>query len=128
MKNIVFIICFLLSGCYLANGSPHPNNYWIKNGKKMSIEDDNRCSSKVYPNLGERYISLSKKQDKLGWTEFYKNQTEYKEFYSYLEIASKLMSKCYYDLGYRFKAPLYWCLAQDGDNTRVCMENMKYRN
>ena len=37
-------------------------------------------------------------------------------------------SECIYKLGYRFNSPLYWCLAQDGDNTKICIDNMKYRN
>ncbi|KGQ47240.1 hypothetical protein JL04_10835 [Gallibacterium anatis] len=37
MKYVVFIIYFLLSGCYLANGPPDSLNYWVKDGEKHHI-------------------------------------------------------------------------------------------
>lgn len=58
-------------------------------------------------------------------------RTEYpNEYQEYLYLSELIPpnSQCYYDLGYRFKAPLTWCLTQDGDNTKICIENMKYRN
>ena len=36
---------------------------------------------------------------------------------------------CYYDLGYRFTAPIYWCLSLDSSiNKEVCEQYKKYRN
>ena len=37
MKKIIFLFSLLLSGCYLANGSPDPTNYWVKDGEKNTI-------------------------------------------------------------------------------------------
>ncbi|MDA3977540.1 hypothetical protein [Gallibacterium sp. AGMB14963] len=133
MKYIVFIICFLLSGCYLANGSPSESTFWIKNQLRISKIDNKKCQKIVLDSYfpikdKERLIYLDEKSQKIGQIEFMKNKSEYEEYSILLERGFSLMRKCYYDLGYRFKAPLYWCLAQDGDNTKVCMENMKYRN
>lgn len=128
MKKIILFIIPFISGCYLANGSPSESKYWLRNGKTISIEDNKKCSENIYPNLGGRYNYLYEKRKQVGFVEFYKNREEFKEYEIYLRMADKLLNQCFYDLGYRFKAPLYWCLAQDGDNTRICMENMKYRN
>lgn len=130
MRKIIFLLPLLLSGCYLANGAPPATDFWVKNGKKISTEEYSICSNKVYPNLGGRYKYLYEKREQLGFSEFYKNKEEWDEYYSYLVMATRLIAKCLYEeLGYRFKPPLYWCLAQDGaDNTRVCLDNMKYRN
>lgn len=128
MKKVIFLFSLLLSGCYLANGSPGEMNFWVKDGKKISFEKYNVCAKKVFPSLGDRYIYLYKKKEQLGWIEFYKNKREAEEYDSYLSIAFKFVDKCLYDSGYRFRPPLIWCLAQDGNNTKICIENMKYRN
>ena len=56
------------------------------------------------------------------------HKKEYSEYLIILNKISELNRECFYNLGYRFRAPLYWCLAQDGDNSRICLENMKYKN
>ncbi|MGX2975596.1 hypothetical protein ACWIUH_10665 [Ursidibacter arcticus] len=127
MKRFIFMFCFLLTGCYLANGSPSESNYWVKEGKKISFLEKKNCQVNAYSNFDKRFFYLLEKEEREP-IEFRKNELEYQEYLKYLNIESKLISKCYYDLGYRFRPPLYWCLAQDGDNTRICTENMKYRN
>lgn len=132
MKYIVFIICFLLSGCYLANGSPASYNYWIKNGRKVSIEDGKKCYllAREKLNISERkeFSYLENKFNKNPIDMINNHKVEYERYSFLIKKVTLQRRQCYYDLGYRFKAPLYWCLAQDGDNTRICMENMKYRN
>ncbi|KGQ71296.1 hypothetical protein OA57_03495 [Chelonobacter oris] len=128
MKVLLVLLIFSLNGCYLANGSPPDTDYWLKNGKKLSFKDNQNCGNQIFPNLGDRYIYLYKKRHQVGFIEFYKNKAESDEYNFYIEKAFRLLRQCYYDLGYRFRPPLYWCLAQDGDNTKICMENMKYRN
>ena len=134
MKKLFLLsLIIVLSGCYLANGSPSETNFWIKNGKKISSDERLLCYEKT-ENL------ILSKEDKIS---FYRLQSKYlqdrvnmitnhkKEYDQYIFLLNKisiLSSKCFYDLGYRFQAPLYWCLAQDGDNTKICIENMKYRN
>lgn len=124
-----FLVCLtlLLSGCYVANGSPSETEFWMKNGKKISYEDARFCGVKVFSALGDRYKFLYRKKQEIGFIEFYKNKTEAEEYDVFLEKAFLALGGCYYELGYRFKGPLYWCLAQDGNNTKTCMENMKYR-
>ncbi|QLB42029.1 hypothetical protein HV560_03915 [Mannheimia pernigra] len=127
MKNKILLLSFLLSGCYLANGSPNESNYWVKDNNKISYTDKKKCKDEVHGTFDERFFYLLNKFDN-DYLNLRKNVEEYKEFEVYLEKESQLISQCYYALGYRFKAPLYWCMAQDGDNTKTCMENMKYRN
>ncbi len=127
MKLLLILLVFLLNGCYLANGSPSESNYWIKEGRKISYTDRKKCKDEVHNTFDERFFYLLNKFNN-DYLNLRKNVEEYKEFETYLEKESLLISQYYYNLGYRFKAPLYWCLAQDGDNTRICTENMKYRN
>ncbi|OBX06371.1 hypothetical protein QV08_10470, partial [Gallibacterium salpingitidis] len=63
-----------------------------------------------------------------SWEEIYKNKNEYKRYREVTRLNEKYYEQCLYDSGFRFRPPLVWCLAQDGDNTKICMENMKYRN
>ncbi|OOR95008.1 hypothetical protein B0186_11465 [Canicola haemoglobinophilus] len=128
MKKLIFIFSLLLSGCYLANGSPPDTKYWLRNGKQISFEDIVHCDEQVFPYLGERYEYLSRKRQKIGFIDFSENKDEFEEYENYLNKAFSLVNQCYYNLGYRFQPPLVWCLAQDGDNTKICLENMKYRN
>ena len=125
-KLLLLILTLILSGCYLANGSPSLSKFWLKNGKSFSMKERDDCLAKADNVLGERFFYLRKK-DNEDSDKFYETP-EYQEFLVYLKKESRLMNKCFYDLGYRFQAPLYWCLAQDGDNTKICIENMKYRN
>lgn len=128
MKRILFL-SLLLSGCYLANGSPSSYHYWLKNDKVITYNDMKFCEKKVYLTLGERFKYLSKMMEINGWISMRENyRKEYNEYIAYITKASPYISYCYYELGYRFRPPIYWCLAQDGDNTRICTENMKYRN
>ncbi|WP_156149900.1 hypothetical protein [Mannheimia massilioguelmaensis] len=55
----------------------------------------------------------------------YNNPSEYQEYSEYLDYAEPLISKCYFDLGYRFRAPYYWCVAEN--NMETCKVNQKYR-
>ncbi|QLB12890.1 hypothetical protein EV697_10827 [Bisgaardia hudsonensis] len=127
MKPLLLLsLTLVLSGCYLANGSPSQTNFWIKNGKVVPYTDINTCKINANNILGERYIYLLDKFDN-DYMVFRNNTQEYQEFSKYTEKQSILINECLYQKGYRFNAPLYWCLAQDGDNTRTCIENMKYR-
>ena len=133
-RFLLFILTISLSSCYLANGSPNSFIYWVKNNKKISFVDVKKCSklSKKYvlnnKNKWELYNELRNKfnEDPIKMINF--NKEEYKQYENLVYKLEKNKNKCYYDLGYRFQAPLYWCLAQDGDNTKICIENMKYRN
>ncbi len=117
---------FLL-GCYLANGSPSKTNFWIKNGKAISYADIETCNEYAHNILDERYVYLLDKFDN-DYMALKNNTLEYQEFSKYLERQSSLMSECFYKKGYRFNPPVYWCLAQDMDNTKTCVKNRKYRN
>lgn len=123
MNKFFACLTLLLSSCYLANGSPSSVNFWIKNNKKISFEEIQNCERKAYSSIGEKSLLLYNKFRGGVLT-----NNERKEHSSYTKQATPLVRQCYYELGYRFTAPLYWCLAQDGDNTRICTENMKYRN
>lgn len=123
MKSQVFLLSFLLSGCYLANGSPKESNDWIKKGSKISYTEKKKCQDEIHSTFDKRFFYLLNKFDN-DYLNLRKNVEEYKEFEAYLEKESQLISQCYYDLGYRFKAPLPWCLAQYGDNTKICIEKI----
>lgn len=127
MKKVIFIFSLLLSGCYLANGSPSETAYWFKNKQKISYSEAKNCLNNVRSKSDKRFFYLLEKE-KRNPIEFRENREEYQEYSKYLKIEDKLINQCYYNLGYRFNPPLVWCLAQDGDNTRICVENMKYRN
>lgn len=133
MRNIILSSFLLLSGCYMANGSPPASTYWIKNGIGLSYKDADYCyeKSKIEAlNKKElnKFLYLDDKFNKNPIDMINNHKDEYKEYNNLMNKISLLHRQCFYDLGYRFQAPLYWCLAQDGDNTRICMENMKYRN
>lgn len=125
MKVITLFLTLLISGCYLANGSPPDTEYWYKNGHRLSSEDAGFCAKKAFENLGERYDVLYKKRKQIGFEEFYKNKEEFQEYNLFLDKAFNKKSQCYYDLGYRFNAPYYWCVVES--NMRICKENQKYR-
>ncbi len=124
MKLLKISFVFFLSGCYLANGSPSSITYWLKDGKEISHGEVKMCEAKIYSSLGKRFLYLREKDKNNGMLSL----QERNEYYAYFIKARQQVSNCFYNLGYRFKAPLYWCLAQDGDNTRICTENMKYRH
>ncbi len=120
-------LILVLSGCYLANGPPDETKLWIKNGKKIPINEQMACYKKV------ETLYLTKEErdslDKLG-DEFMKepfklmdNKEKYDKYNSLVDKVSVLSSKCFYDLGYRFNAPFYWCLI---GNMHICKENIKY--
>ncbi|AWW34553.1 hypothetical protein CT138_06650 [Mannheimia varigena] len=132
MRQLSLIFSLLISGCYLANGSPNSYTFWIKDGRHISTSEMRYCFEKNKSKLGsenkKRLEYLENLYEKLGYLNM---KAEYpNEYEEYRELRKSLSSNssCYYDLGYRFKAPLYWCMAQDGDNTRICSENAKYRN
>ncbi|QLB12882.1 hypothetical protein EV697_10819 [Bisgaardia hudsonensis] len=133
MKPLLLLsLILVLSGCYLANGSPPEYSFWKKNGIELSDIDAENCYQRAkYSSLNEeekeRFDFLEKiAVNSLAKMAFY-HESEYKEYLNFLNKLDVLKNQCLYDLGYRFQAPLYWCLAQDGDNTQTCIENMKYR-
>ena len=137
MKLLLVLLVFLLNGCYLANGSPNSTEFWVKDGKRISYEERQFCfeknKSKLKKKDKERFEYLKNRYKRLGYSNdgFSIMRTEYpNEYQEYLYLSGLIPSNahCYYELGYKFRPPIYWCLAQDGDNTRICMENMKYRN
>lgn len=127
MKVLLVLLIFLLNGCYLANGSPSSSEYWLKSGKKISYAELSTCNERVYMSFGNRYFYLREKLRMQIPNE--NNKDEYNEYLDYLHRSQPLISKCYFDLGYRFTAPYYWCLAQDngGKNMEICKINQKYR-
>ena len=133
MKWIMLVITTFLTGCYLANGSPSPATYWVKNGKSISYEEAKKCYIQSKGNILnkfnlDRFNYLEDKYNKnpIKMIDEYKN--EYSEYIHFLDAISILNRECFYHSGYRFRAPIQWCLAQDGDNTKICIDNMKYRN
>ncbi|SUB34672.1 Uncharacterised protein [[Pasteurella] mairii] len=127
--KIIFLLPLMLSSCYLANGSPSSYNYWLKDDKVITYNDIQFCESKVYFTLGERFKYLLKMKLEKGWILMRENyRHEYDEYITYIKNASPQISQCYYDLGYRFTAPYYWCLAPDSKgNFKTCEINQKYR-
>ncbi|MFU2089806.1 hypothetical protein ACLSZN_09445 [Avibacterium avium] len=133
MREVMFLSIFLLSGCYLANGSPPPSTYWIKNSVKISYQEAYACYNKskeiaLDKNESKRFSYLENKFKGNPIDMINNHKNEYEDYNNLINKISKLNRQCFYELGYRFKPPLKWCLAQDGDNTRICIENMKYRN
>ncbi|WP_406812370.1 hypothetical protein [Histophilus somni] len=127
MRITLFIIALILSGCYLANGSPNSSNFWKKVYGTYNIGDWKHCQRESYDKLNSTQRELLDKGDK-NWEEVYSNQDEYKLYKEYIDLEDTYFSDCLYTLGYRFRPPLSWCLAQDGNNTKICINNMKYRN
>lgn len=133
MKYKVFLLSCLLTGCYLANGPSPSSTYWMKNGKKITYAERKQCyqvSKKKALNEIElkRFDFLENKFDSDPIDMINNHKQEYEEYEKFLEKIREKNLKCFYDLGYRFKAPISWCLAHIGDNIDICMENMKYRN
>ncbi|WP_044470371.1 hypothetical protein [Mannheimia massilioguelmaensis] len=131
MRKLSTIFSLLLLGCYLANGSPNAYTFWIKDGRHISASEMKFCFDKNKSKLGsankKRLEYLETRYEKLGYLKMkteYPN--EYQEYRSLRELIPSNTS-CYYELGYKFSAPLYWCMAQDGDNASICRENAKYR-
>ncbi|WP_044470368.1 hypothetical protein [Mannheimia massilioguelmaensis] len=130
MRFVLFILVSVSSGCYLGNGSPSEFNYWIKNGEHISYSDIKVCEKKVYALLDSRFKHLDAIENNIGIVSMRKNyREEYDEYISYIKKATPKISECYYDMGYRFTAPYYWCLSRDhgGANTETCKVNQKYR-
>ncbi|WP_373099326.1 MULTISPECIES: hypothetical protein [Pasteurellaceae] len=126
MRLKYFFLSFLISGCYLANGSPPSSYYWLKSGNKITYTDMQYCQNKIYEKLGRHFLYLKNKQESEGWSNMIDNfPLEYQEYSQYLENAKPLISRCYFDLGYRFTAPYYWCIAES--NMDTCKINQKYR-
>lgn len=135
MKKLLFILSLIISGCYLSNGSPKSYTFWIKDGKYISYEEMKFCFEQSKSMLERkdrlRLEYLESRYEKLGYSKdgFSIMRSEYpNEYQEYIELGELVPSgsRCYYELGYRFKPSIYWCLAQDGNNTKICMENMKY--
>ncbi|MFU2046778.1 hypothetical protein [Avibacterium gallinarum] len=123
MKKIIFLFSLSLSGCYLANGSPDPTNYWVKDGEKIPFKYFKNCDDFAKAQMGNHYFYLENK-----FNNSTSDKREDDEFMKLYRKKNALVNQCLYDIGYRFRPPLKWCLAQDGNNTRTCIENMKYRN
>lgn len=133
MKKLVILVSMFVSGCYLANGSPPSSNYWVKEGNKINYRDSKECyiksRNKILNEVNEdRFNYLEEKYNKDPIDMIKNHKKEYSEYLIILNKISELNRECFYNLGYRFRAPLYWCLAQDVDNSRICLENMKYKN
>ncbi|BFQ92709.1 hypothetical protein [Gallibacterium anatis] len=130
MKTSFIILFFLLSGCVLTGTRPD-FTYW-----EAPKNIDKSQEIVIWKNCGDSsYHMLNKDQQKIldkgneFWKEIYKNKDEYSKYEEAFNIYIKYRSQCLYDFGLRFKPPLHWCLAQDGDhNLKICIENMKYRN
>ncbi|SUB33141.1 Uncharacterised protein [[Pasteurella] mairii] len=120
MKKFILLSSLLLVGCYLANGSPFSTNYWVKQGEIITYNDQTFCHKKVYGSFDHRFNYL----DNLFWNNKL-SSIEYEEYSQYLRIAKQMLSQCYFDLGYRFTAPYYWCIAER--NMETCKINQKYR-
>lgn len=130
MKHIIFCSLFL-SGCYLANGSPSSSNYWIKDGKSISYKDASEC----YAKSQARALSVDAEKSRFSYLErkfndnpidmINNHKDDYFEYVMLSKSISKLNKECFYHLGYRFQAPLYWCVAES--NMKTCRENQKYR-
>ena len=121
---------FILYGCYLANGSPSEAEFWIKknNTKENELREMKYCSSKSIESLNESQRFYFENGEKNFFLWYENNKEKYKLYSDASKLYSKYLYECLYQLGYRFRAPIQWCLAQDGDNTKICIDNMKYRN
>ncbi|HJF73755.1 hypothetical protein [Gallibacterium anatis] len=135
MKKInllLVLLLVLLSGCYLANGPPPSSTYWVKNGVRISYQEAYVCYKKskaksLDENELKRFTYLENKFKENPIDMINNHKDEYEDYYNLLDKISKLNSQCFYDLGYRFRPPLKWCLVQNGDSANICIENMKYR-
>ncbi len=124
---ILSCLILVLSGCYLGNGPPPEDEFWVQNNQKISDSEQRVCYKKVetlYLTRNEREL-FHNLQD-----EFMKdpmkmmdNQEKYNKYKLLLHKISVLSSKCFYDLGYHFAAPFYWCLAGNMD---ICKMNSGY--
>ena len=127
MKKYIILMNLFLSGCYLANGSPNSDKFWIKDNDVNRKKEWKYCTEKAYSRLTkQQQIYINQGED--NWDDLYRDKEKYKLYENAIKLDSMYFSECIYKLGYRFNAPLYWCLAQDGDNTKICIDNMKYRN
>lgn len=126
MKNLLFTMSLILSGCYLANGSPDSHVFWKKIYGIDDGKDWKNCRRKSFDSLTSAQREILNRGEK-NWEEVYLNKDSYKFYKDAMGLEEKYFASCLYEFGYRFRPPLYWCLAQDGNNTKICMENMKYR-
>ena len=127
---ILLFSLFLLSGCYLANGSPSSYIFW-ESPPNMTKEKDKKISVNCYEDARNSLNDIQKKlfdKGSASWKDVYADKNGYKIFEEAVNLHQKYFFQCLYNSGYRFRPPLIWCLAQDGNNTRICIENMKYRN
>ncbi len=125
---ILLCLLLVLSGCYLGNGPPGEEDYWIKNGNKITNDEINKCDK-----LADKYAFGSKKEkEKYDYLQsvvdtdpdkLIANKEDFNQYDRLLDILTKYKHGCYYSLGYRFNAPFYWCLS---GNTHICAENTKY--
>ncbi|BFQ92711.1 hypothetical protein QRO24_02285 [Gallibacterium anatis] len=128
---LTFLLSTFLSGCYLANGPPSSYNYWIKNGRKVSVEDRDKCYLLAIKslNISERkeFYYLNNKFNENPINMINNHKSDYEKYSFLIKKVGQQSNQCYYDLGYRFIPPLTWCLVQNGDSANICIENMKYR-
>ena len=113
-------------------GSPGAHIFWVKDRKVISYNEIEFCFEKSKGKLNQnertKFDDLERKYKKLGYL-IMKNKypDEYKE-YDKLRNLIPSNTACYYNLGYRFTAPIYWCMALDSPtNAKYCRENEKYR-
>ncbi|VEJ10114.1 hypothetical protein [Actinobacillus delphinicola] len=125
---ILSCLILVLSGCYLGNGPPGENEYWVKSNKKITNNDIDKCDQ-----LADKYAFGSKKEKErfdylqsVADTDFdklYYNKKDYSQYESLLDTYFKYKQGCFYRLGYHFAAPFYWCLAGNMD---ICKMNSGY--
>ncbi len=120
--SIILASVFFISGCslkYTFAGVPASYTFWNKNGKKVSHNDskycrDNSVLTKEEKNrlsdLFDRFLNLTKSEEI--------------EYYSLARKEREDREKCLYNLGYRWKPDLIWCLY---NNSETCKEMEKYR-
>lgn len=130
MKLLTIILVFFLYGCGFTR-TPLASSFWIKNGHTITSNDYKVCENNIKMEMSEyerkRYEYLYDLWDKDPINMIENHRDEHKEYKDILLKQIKLNDKCFYDLGYRFNAPITWCLIQNGDNTSVCIRNQKYR-
>lgn len=129
MKTIILFIPLLISGCYLANGPPSQYEFWAK--PQATIEEARKdwkfCGKQSSSDFSESDKALLQ-QGETNWEDLYSRKQDYKRYSDLINKKDAHFRNCIYQLGYRFKAPISWCLAHIGDNIDICMENMKYRD
>ncbi|MBN6711952.1 hypothetical protein JFL47_14205 [Haemophilus haemoglobinophilus] len=129
MKKLILFLPLFIAGCflpYMGNGTPSSYKFWVKKDDSLRGQEWRYCSNKANEQLDKFQQELIDEGNK-NWSELYKNKEKYQMYEDTIKLNSKYLFQCLYKSGYRFNPPLTWCLAES-DNTKICLENMKYRN